>query len=96
MITYITHMRVRAENAVPFEAAMEEMTGKVHEHEPGVVFYGTFKKDDDPETYMVIEIYRDEVAFKDHWKTDFIRPILARTKPLVEDEAFDIKRYLTP
>ena len=96
MITYLTHMKVSPENAAAFEAAMAEMTGKVRECEPGVVYYGSFRSDEDPGTYVVIEIYRDEAAFKDHWKTDFIRPLLARTKPLVEGQTFDIKRYESP
>ena len=95
MITFLTHIKVRSENAPAFEAAIAEMTAKVREHEPGVIYYDFFRSEDDPEIYVVIEIYRDQAALDDHWKTDFIRPILARTKPLVEG-TFDIKRYGTP
>ena len=33
-----------------------------HEHEPGVVYYGFAKSVDEPDTYVVVEVYRDEAA----------------------------------
>jgi len=93
MITYLTHMRVEPESALAFEAAVAEMTRNVREREPGVTYYGCAKSAEDPEIYVVIEIYRDEAAFEAHWNTDYIRPLLARATALVKDEAFDSKRY---
>jgi len=95
MITYVTHMRVRPEHAAAFEAAIAEMTRNVEWHEPGVVHYQLSKSCYDPAVYMVIEVYRDEAAFKAHWETDYIRPSLAKTKPLVEEGSMDIKRYVS-
>lgn len=93
MITYITHIRVSPENREAFEAVMAEMTRKVRDSEPGVVHYGCGKSTEDPESYVVIEIYRDEAAFKAHWKTDYIRPLLAKATPLMINNIFDSKRY---
>ena len=95
MITYITHLRVAPENAAAFEAVIAEMTRKVERHEPGVVHYHASKSCDDPSLYMVVEVYRDDAAFKAHWETDYIRPSLERTKPLVEEGSMDIKRYVS-
>lgn len=66
MITYIAHMRVLPENAAAFEAAMAEMADNVLRYEPGVVHYHTSKSCNDPDLYLVVEIYRDEAAFKAH------------------------------
>ena len=30
-----------------------------HEHEPGVLYYDFARSVDDPDTYVVIEVYRD-------------------------------------
>jgi len=96
MITYVAHMRVRRENAAAYKAVIDEMAQNVREHEPGVVFYESFVSDKDPETWLVIEVYRDEAAFKAHWETDYIRPSVERTKPLIEEGSLDIKRYVSP
>lgn len=95
MITYITHLRVAPRNAAAFEALIAEMTRNVERHEPGVVHYQASKSCDDPALYMVVEVYRDEAAFKAHWETDYIRPSLEKTKPLVEEGSMDIKRYVS-
>ena len=96
MITYITHMRVAAENAAAYETALADMAARVAAHEPDVLHYGLSKSVDDPELYVVVEVYRDEAAFRAHWETDYIRPSLALTKPLVRDGSFEIRRYESP
>jgi quinol monooxygenase YgiN len=96
MITYVTHMRVAAGSAAAFEAAIADMTRQVLAHEPGVIHYALSHSSDDPGLYVVIEVYRDEAAFAAHWETDYIRPSLARTRPLVEDGSFAVRRYESP
>lgn len=93
MITYIAHMRVAPEHAAAFEAALAEMERKVAAHEPGVIHYALSKSIDDPEGYVVIEVYRDEAAFKAHWETDYIRPSVALTTPLVREGSLVVRRY---
>lgn len=94
MITFITHMRVSPENTAAYEAALAEMTAKVRANEPGVAHYGFARSAEDPTTYVVIEVYRDEAAIAAHWETDYIQPSLAKTTPLVDGGAFDVKKYL--
>jgi quinol monooxygenase YgiN len=93
MITYITHMRIRPENAAAYEAVIARMTRNVAVHEPGVLHYQCSRSAEDPEVYMDVEIYRDEAAFIAHWQTDYIRPLLARAKPLVEEGSLESRRY---
>ena len=69
MITFITHMRVRAENAPAFEALMAEMCDKVRENEPGVLYYSFAASAKNPDTYVVIEVYRDASAHAAHMET---------------------------
>jgi quinol monooxygenase YgiN len=96
MIIYVTHARVLAENAGAYAAIIDEMIANVRAHEPGVIHYSFGRSDEDPELWMVVEVYRDEAAIADHWKTDYIRPLLERATPLVEAGSFETKRYDGP
>ena len=96
MITFITHMRVRAENAEQMDALLTEMAAKVAEHEPGVAHYGFARDAADPELYVVVEVYRDEQAFWAHGQTDYIKALLPRSAALVEGGKFDIRQYVSP
>ena len=53
MITFITQIRVRAENAGAFEALMEEVCVKVRDNEPDVLYYDFAQSAEDPQTYVV-------------------------------------------
>ncbi len=96
MITFITHMRVRAENAPAFEALMAEMCDKVRENEPGVLYYSFAASAKDPDTYVVIEVYRDASAHAAHMETPWVTSSIPKSVSLVEDRKFDIRQYVTP
>jgi quinol monooxygenase YgiN len=95
MITFVTRVRVRPGDAAAFEAVITEMTAKVRENEPGALHYGFGASIDEPNVYVVVEVYADEAAFKAHWETDYIRPSLARTTPLIEAPP-EIRQYVSP
>lgn len=94
MITFITHMRVRPENAAEMDALLAEMTAQVQRNEPGVAHYGFGRDAADPNLYVVVEVYRDEAAFQAHGQTDYIKALLPRSAALVEDGRFDIRQYV--
>ena len=94
MIAFITHSRVSPENAAAFEAVIEDMCAKVRENEPGVIYYGFARSVDDPDTYVVIEIYRDEAAVRAHAETDYLKASVSQTSPLIESGRYDIKQYV--
>jgi len=96
MITFITHMRVRAENAAAFEALMAEVCIKVRENEPGVLYYDFAVSAKDAATYVVVEVYRDEAAHSAHMQTDWVRSSIPKSTLLIEDGNYDIKRYVGP
>lgn len=96
MITFITHIRVRSENAPAFEALMTEMRDKVREHEPEILYYNFARSAKDPATYVVIEVYRDESAHAAHMQTDWVRSSIPKSTALVENGKYDIKQYVSP
>jgi quinol monooxygenase YgiN len=94
MITFVAHCPVKPDCAEAFEAAMTEMAENVRRHEPGALYYEFSRSVDDPNLFLVIEVYADEDAFKAHWKTDFIRPSVARTQPLMASPP-QVKQYVS-
>ena len=96
MITFITHIRVRSENTAAFEALMNRMCDKVRENEPDVLYYNFAGSANDPATYVVIEVYRDESAHSAHMETDWVKSSIPKSALLVENGKFDIKQYVSP
>ena len=94
MITFIAHMRVNAENTAAFEAAMTEMCAQVTAHEPGVAYYAFSKSAADPETYLVIEVYRDAAACAAHTQTDWFKSSVPKTAGLMMG-APEIRQYVS-
>jgi quinol monooxygenase YgiN len=95
MITFITQIRVRAENAGAFEALMEEVCVKVRDNEPDVLYYDFAVSSKDSTTYVVVEVYRDEAAHSAHMKTDWVRSSIPKSTLLIENGSYDIKRYVS-
>jgi quinol monooxygenase YgiN len=95
MITFIAHVRVNAENAAAFEALMADVCAKVHEHEPGVLYYAVAKSAHDPNLYVVIEVYRDAASQSAHMQTAWVQESLPKASRLMEGKP-DIKQYVSP
>jgi quinol monooxygenase YgiN len=93
MITYITHTRVSPGDAAAFAAVLEEMTAGVRETEPGVVYYGWSVNTEDPNTFAVVEVYRDEAAIAVHRETDHFKVATARSAALSDGAIFDTRTY---
>jgi quinol monooxygenase YgiN len=95
MITFIAHIRVRPENAAAFEAIMTYVTAKTREHEPGVAYYGFAKSVNEPNTYVVVEVYRDQAAQAAHMETDWVKESIPKSLRVTEGMP-DIKQYVSP
>jgi quinol monooxygenase YgiN len=95
MITMIARMRVPPENATAYEELMTRVTETTLANEPGVRYYAWAKSADEPDIYVVIEVYEDEQAQASHMATDWVRNNIPRTLALV-DGGFDIRQYVTP
>ena len=95
MITFITHLRVSRANADAFEALLTDMCVKVRENEPGVLYYNFAKSVNDPDTYVVIEVYRDEAAHSAHMETEWVKSSIPKSTLLIENGKYDIKQYVS-
>lgn len=95
MITFIAHVRVKRANAAAFEALMSYVAAKTREHETGVAYYAFSRSVEDPETYVVIEVYRDVLAQTAHTESDWVKESLPKTVRLMEGNP-DIRQYISP
>ena len=95
MITFVARMRVSPENASAYEALMAHVQAKTLAHEPGVAYYAWAKGVDEPDTYVVIEVYRDPEAQAAHMATAWVRESLPVSAGLLDGRP-EIRQYVTP
>lgn len=96
MITMVARMHVPPQNAAAYEALMDDVAGQVRAHEAeGVPYYAWAKSVDTPDTYVVIEVYRDLDAHKAHMASRWVRDSLPVSMGLIEGPV-DIQQYVTP
>ena len=62
MITFIARLHVPPKNALAFEELMTYVAAMTNEHEPGVAYYAFAKSVDEADTYVLVEVYRDQAA----------------------------------
>ena len=94
MITMVARMRVSSQNAAAYEALMTEVTAMTLANEPGVPYYAWAKSADEPDTYVVIEVYRDSEVHAAHMASPWVVESLPKSKALV-DGGFDIQQYVS-
>ncbi len=95
MITFIAHLQVRPENARAFEELMTHVTTMTLENEPGVVHYGFAKSVDDADTYVVVEVYRDQAACTAHGDTAWVGESVPKMLALT-DGMLRLGQYVSP
>jgi quinol monooxygenase YgiN len=95
MITFIAHVRVKPEDAPAYETLMTNVRDLTRANEPGVAYYDFGKSADEPDIYVVIEVYRDAAAHASHMKTQWVVDSIPESRRLV-DGKFDIKQYVGP
>lgn len=94
MITFIAHLRVRPQNAPAFEALMTYVVDMVRKHEPGVAYYAFSRSVEDPDTYVVLEVYRDVEVHAAHMASEWVTQSLPKSMALIEG-APRIKQYVS-
>ncbi len=95
MITFIVHVKVRPENAVAYEEMLTGVRDITRANEPGVVYYDFAKSADEPDSYVVIEVYRDAAAHAAHMATPWVIESIPKSRVLVSGK-FDIRQYTSP
>lgn len=96
MITFINHMRVNPENTDAFEAILARVCANVRETEPGAIYYSFASSDEDPNIYVVIEVFCDDEALRAHGDNAFVQAVIPEAIRLIEDGNIDVKKYVTP
>lgn len=95
MITFVARMTVRPENAAAYEALMTEVRDLTRANEPGVAYYDFGRSADEPDDYVVVEVYRDADAHAAHMQAPWVVNSIPKSRALVEGK-FDIRQYVSP
>jgi quinol monooxygenase YgiN len=95
MISFLVHLRVRPQNAAALEALLADVAAKSFAQEPGVLYYAFARSVDEPDTYVVMEVYRDAAAQAAHMATAWVRDSLPQSARLIEG-APQIRQYVSP
>lgn len=90
----IARMRVKPENAAAYEALMSHVVAMTLQHEPGVPYYAWAKSADEPDTYVVIEVYANAEIHAAHMASTWVQESLPKSIALV-DGGFDIRQYVS-
>ncbi len=80
MISVIARVKVKEGQEQDFEALAQELVAAVNANEEGCEYYA-LHRDDDPQTYFLIERFRDQAALEAHRQTDHYKSIGARMGP---------------
>lgn len=73
MIGVIATLRIKDGAAEAFEKGFSELATKVRTNEPGNVAYQLCKSRTEPNTYKVLELYKDQDALTHHGQTDYFK-----------------------
>jgi quinol monooxygenase YgiN len=94
MITFVAHVRVKPENAAAFEALMTEVRAQTRANEPGVAYYDFARSVDDPELFVVVEVYRDTEVHAGHMASPWVRESLPKSAALMSGKP-EIRQYVS-
>ena len=78
MIGIVAVLRVKDGAGGDFEAVFRELTDKVRANEPGNLMYQLTKSRTEPNTYKVLELYKDQDALTAHGQTDYFKALGAK------------------
>jgi quinol monooxygenase YgiN len=94
MITYICHLEVPTENRAALAQVLTEVRDRSLAEEPGVLHYSFAQAVDDPERWVVVEVYRDRPSHAAHMAAPWVLDSIPQAKALVRGD-FDIRRYVS-
>jgi quinol monooxygenase YgiN len=81
MIGVVATIKVQEGKNGEFEAVFLELAAKVRAGEPGNLAYQLTKSRADPNTYKVLELYKDEEALGAHRQSEHFRELGPRMGP---------------
>ena len=73
MIGIVATLKVQDGKGAEFEAIFKELAEQVRSNEAGCLMYQLTKSRADPNTYKVLELYKDQDALTHHGQTEYFR-----------------------
>ena len=73
MIGIVATLKVQDGKGAEFEGVFRDLAEKVRANEPGNLMYQLTKSRADPNTYKVLELYKDQDAVTLHGGTEYFR-----------------------
>ena len=81
MIGVVAVLQVQDGKGGELEEIFRELAAKVHANEPGALMYQLTKSRTDPNTYKVLELYKDQDALTHHGGTDYFKELGRKMGP---------------
>ena len=81
MIGVVAVLKVQDGKGPEFEGVFKELSDKVRANEPGNLVYQLTKSRADPNTYKVLELYKDQDALTAHGGTDYFKELGRKMGP---------------
>jgi len=81
MIGIVATLKIQEGKSAEFEAAFKEAMAAVRADEPGNLFYELVKSRAEPNTYKVLEGYKDEAAVAAHRESDHFKALGPKLGP---------------
>jgi len=73
MIGVVATFKIQDGKGPEFEALFADLSAKVRANEPGALMYQLTKSRAEPDTYKVLELYKDDEAVKLHGGTEYFK-----------------------
>jgi quinol monooxygenase YgiN len=73
MIGIVATLKVQDGKGAEFEAIFKDLADKVRANESGCLMYQLTKSRADPNTYKVLELYKDQDSLTHHGQTEYFR-----------------------
>lgn len=81
---FVVKFKVKAGQNAVFEKAFSQMQASVRDHEPGNLYYDLYVSDQDPQTYVILEHYRDHAAVLAHGQSEHAKRLIATLRDLLD------------
>jgi len=85
MLALVVTMRPNEGRNADLEEAFAWATNAVRTNEPGNLLYQVVKSQTDPDSYLILELYRDQDALMAHRNSDHAKVMWERTQGLFAD-----------
>ena len=73
MIGIVATLKVQEGKGPDFEAVFLKLAAQVRANEPGNIFYQLTKSRAEPNTYKVLELYKDQDALTAHGQSEYFK-----------------------